>query len=115
VDVRVQTPLFFLGYFMWEGSSAYGASRGLMRVQRGVSGFWRRCGCRFIPGFSDLVHDISSAGELPRLRRASHRGGSEMDILLASVAGSSLLGIALGLIFPLPGLHGRGPTSRSPC
>ncbi|PIE53244.1 membrane protein [Candidatus Fermentibacteria bacterium] len=58
-----------------------------------------------IPGGMDLVYNVAETGELPRLA-VFLSGSSEMDILLASVAGSTLLGIGLGLIFKFRGSTG---------
>lgn len=60
---------------------------------------------RIIPGASDHVYNVAAAGELPRLS-VFLSGSSEMDILLASIAGSTLLGVGLGLIFKFRGSTG---------
>ncbi|OPX30404.1 MAG: hypothetical protein B1H09_04975 [Gemmatimonadaceae bacterium 4484_173] len=58
-----------------------------------------------IPGAAKHVYNIAAAGELPRLA-VFLSGSSEMDILLASIAGSTLLGIGLGFIFKFRGSTG---------
>lgn len=58
-----------------------------------------------ISGASEHVYNIAPPGELPRLT-VLLSGSSEMDILLASIAGSTLLGVGLGLIFKFRGSTG---------
>ena len=60
---------------------------------------------RLIPGGSDHIFNVAAAGELPRFA-VFLSGSSEMDILLASIAGSTLLGVGLGLIFKFRGSTG---------
>jgi uncharacterized membrane-anchored protein YitT (DUF2179 family) len=52
-----------------------------------------------------MVHNVAAPGELPRLA-VFLTGQSPTDILLASVAGSAILGIGLGLIFRSRGSTG---------
>lgn len=58
-----------------------------------------------IPGASRHVYNVASAGDIPRLA-VFFSGTSEMDILLASIAGSTLLGVGLGIIFKFRGSTG---------
>jgi uncharacterized membrane-anchored protein YitT (DUF2179 family) len=59
----------------------------------------------FLPDYASLVHDIASAGEPARL--AFFLDGSKpVDVLLASIAGSTGLGIGLGMIFRFGGSTG---------
>jgi uncharacterized membrane-anchored protein YitT (DUF2179 family) len=51
------------------------------------------------------VYNVAGEGQLPRLSMFLS-GSSEMDILLASIAGSTLLGIGLGMIFRFRGSTG---------
>lgn len=60
---------------------------------------------RLVPGASGHVYNVAAQGELPRLA-VFLSGSSEMDILLASIAGSTLLGVGLGLIFKFRGSTG---------
>jgi len=59
----------------------------------------------FIPGASKYVFNVAGTDELPRYS-AFLSGSSEMDVLLASIAGSTLLGVGLGLIFKFRGSTG---------
>ena len=58
-----------------------------------------------IPGASRHIFNVAAAGELPRYAFLLN-GSSEMDVLLASIAGSTLLGVGLGLIFKFRGSTG---------
>ena len=60
---------------------------------------------KLIPGASEHIYNIAGPGELQRLS-VFLSGSSEMDILLASIAGSTLLGVGLGLIFKFRGSTG---------
>jgi len=60
---------------------------------------------QFLPQYSEIVHNVAAPGELPRLA-FFFSGQSDMDILLASIAGSALLGIGLGIIFKFRGSTG---------
>lgn len=60
---------------------------------------------RLVPGAAAHVYNVAAPGELPRLA-VLLSGSSEMDILLASIAGSTLLGVGLGLIFKFRGSTG---------
>ncbi len=53
----------------------------------------------------EQVYNVAAAGEAPRLA-VFLTGQKETDILLASLAGSTLLGIGLGLIFKFRGSTG---------
>jgi uncharacterized membrane-anchored protein YitT (DUF2179 family) len=52
-----------------------------------------------------FVHNVAPQGELPRLA-VFLTGQSQTDILLASIAGSAILGLGLGLIFRFRGSTG---------
>ncbi len=60
---------------------------------------------RLVPGAAAHVYNVAAPGELPRLA-VLLSGSSEMDILLASIAGSTLLGVGLGMIFKFRGSTG---------
>lgn len=60
---------------------------------------------KLVPGAWQYVFNLAGPGELPRLA-VFFSGSSEMDILLASIAGSTLLGVGLGLIFKFRGSTG---------
>lgn len=59
----------------------------------------------WIPGGAKHIYNLAAAGETPRLS-VFLSGSSEMDVLLASIAGSTLLGIGLGFIFKFRGSTG---------
>jgi len=59
----------------------------------------------FLPDYPDLVHNIAAAGEPARLA-VFLTGRDPTDILLASIAGSTILGIGLGMIFRYRGSTG---------
>jgi uncharacterized membrane-anchored protein YitT (DUF2179 family) len=59
----------------------------------------------FLPDYQRLVHDIARAGEPSRLA-VFLTGQNPTDILLASIAGSTILGLGLGLIFRYRGSTG---------
>jgi len=59
----------------------------------------------FLDSYRDLVHDVAPPGALPRLA-VFLTGTDSTDILLASLAGSALLGAGLGLIFRFRGSTG---------
>ncbi len=60
---------------------------------------------KIVPGASSHIFNVAAPGEMPRLAFLLS-GSSEMDILLASIAGSTLLGVGLGLIFKFRGSTG---------
>lgn len=97
-------PLFFLGYYMVGKQFGVRSFAGMM-LSNGACWLFSPVRLSFVPGFGAFVHNIAPVGELPRFA-VLFTGGSEMDVLLASVAGSSLLGIALGLIFRFRGSTG---------
>jgi uncharacterized membrane-anchored protein YitT (DUF2179 family) len=90
-------PLFILGYKLVGKQFGVRSFIGMM-LSNASCWLFRPANLDFIPGFSALVHNVAPSGELPR-QAVLFSGQSEMDILLASVAGSALLGIGLGLIF----------------
>ena len=59
----------------------------------------------FLPSYGELVHNVARAGEPARLAFLLS-GADPTDILLASMAGSTLLGLGLGLIFRFRGSTG---------
>jgi uncharacterized membrane-anchored protein YitT (DUF2179 family) len=59
----------------------------------------------FLPDYSRLVHNVAHAGEPSRLAFFL-TGQNPTDILLASIAGSTILGLGLGLIFRYRGSTG---------
>lgn len=97
-------PLFILGYFMVGRQFGIRSFAGMI-MSTGACWFFAPERLGFIPGFSSMVHNLAQPGELPRLA-VLFTGGSEMDILLASIAGSSLLGVGLGFIFRFRGSTG---------
>jgi uncharacterized membrane-anchored protein YitT (DUF2179 family) len=58
-----------------------------------------------IQSLRNLVHDVARQGEMPRYA-VFLTGQSPTDILLASIAGSAVLGLGLGLIFRFRGSTG---------
>ncbi len=97
-------PLFVFGYFMVGRQFGIRSFVGMM-LSNGACWALAPDRLHFIQGFSRLVHNVAPSGELPRYS-VLFSGGSEMDILLASVAGSALLGIGLGIIFRFRGSTG---------
>jgi uncharacterized membrane-anchored protein YitT (DUF2179 family) len=59
----------------------------------------------FLPDYGRIVHNLASPGEPARLT-VFLTGGSPTDILLASLAGSTILGLGLGIIFRFRGSTG---------
>ncbi|NLP06331.1 YitT family protein [Candidatus Fermentibacteria bacterium] len=59
----------------------------------------------FLPDYETIVHNIAPEGHLPRLA-VFLDGSSPTDILLASLAGSTILGLGLGIIFRFRGSTG---------
>jgi len=59
----------------------------------------------FLASYGEIVHNVAPAGALPRLA-VFFDGSRETHILLASVTGSALLGLGLGLIFKFRGSTG---------
>ncbi|MCK4806998.1 MAG: YitT family protein, partial [Candidatus Aegiribacteria sp.] len=97
-------PLFFLGYV------AVGKQFGIrslvgMLMSNTMCWVFQPSHLSFIVNYENLVHNVAGEGQLPRLT-VFFTGNSEMDILLASIAGSALLGIGLGLIFKFRGSTG---------
>jgi uncharacterized membrane-anchored protein YitT (DUF2179 family) len=97
-------PLFVLGYFQVGRQFGVRSFAGMM-LSNGACWLFAPERLSFVPGFSSFVHNVAAPGELPRLA-VLFSGAGGMDILLASVAGSSLLGISLGLIFRFRGSTG---------
>jgi uncharacterized membrane-anchored protein YitT (DUF2179 family) len=96
-------PLFILGYFQVGRQFGVRSFAGMM-LSNGACWLFAPKGFPSFP-FQQLRPQRGRPGELPRLA-VLFSGGGEMDILLASVAGSSLLGISLGLIFRFRGSTG---------
>lgn len=90
-------PLFAAGYFLVGRQFGVRSFIGMM-LSNAACWLFNPPHFYFVPGFSEVVHNVAPPGELPRLA-VLFSGEGEMDILLASVAGSALLGIGLGLIF----------------
>ncbi len=97
-------PLFILGYYQVGRQFGVRSFVGVM-LTNGACWLFAPERLSFIPGFSSLVYNVAPPGELPRLA-VFFSGSSDMDILLVSLAGSSLLGISLGLIFRFRGSTG---------
>ncbi len=97
-------PLFVLGYFAVGRQFGVRSFAGMMLSSAMIWAF-RPAHLSFLPTYGDIVHNVAGPGELPRLA-VFLSGSSETDILLASLAGSALLGAGLGLIFKFRGSTG---------
>lgn len=97
-------PLFVIGY-VFVGKQFGIRSFVGMFLSNAMCWVFNPLHLNLIPGASEHVYNVAGAGELPRLA-VLLSGNSEMDILLASIAGSTLLGAGLGLIFKFRGSTG---------
>ncbi|HOA05745.1 MAG TPA: YitT family protein [Candidatus Fermentibacter daniensis] len=100
----LNVPLFILGWV------ALGRQFGLKSfiatmISTGMCWVFMPSHFTFLPDYADLVHNIASPGEPPRLAFFLS-GSNPVDVLLASIAGSTMLGIGLGLIFKSGGSTG---------
>jgi len=97
-------PLFIVGYIVVGRQFGVRSLAGMM-MSNAMCWVFQPAHLSFLGSYGTLVHNVAGPNELPRLA-VFLTGNSEMDILLASVAGSSLLGIGLGLIFKFRGSTG---------
>ena len=97
-------PLFFLGYFVVGKQFGVRSFAGML-MANAMCLVCRPSHFSFLSSYSDIVHNVAGEGELPRLAMFLS-GKLETDILLASLAGSALLGVGLGLIFKFRGSTG---------
>lgn len=97
-------PLFAAGYFFVGKQFGIRSLAGML-MSNSMCWVFQPSHLSFLGSYPDLVHNVAGPDQLPRLA-VFLTGNSEMDILLASVAGSSLLGIGLGLIFKFRGSTG---------
>ena len=97
-------PLFVVGYLVVGRQFGVRSLAGMM-MSNAMCWVFQPGHLSFLGSYGTLVHNVAGPNELPRLA-VFLTGNSEMDILLASIAGSSLLGIGLGLIFKFRGSTG---------
>ncbi len=97
-------PLFFLGYYFVGKQFGIRSFVGMLMANT-MCWVFQPSHLSFLSNYGKIVHDVAGDGELPRLAMFL-TGKSEMDILLASLAGSALLGVGLGLIFKFRGSTG---------
>ncbi|MFO8182727.1 MAG: YitT family protein [Candidatus Aegiribacteria sp.] len=97
-------PLFILGYLFVGRQFGVRSLAGMM-LSNTMIWLFQPSHLSFLGGYENIVHNVAGSDELPRLA-VFLTGNSEMDILLASIAGSSLLGVGLGLIFKFRGSTG---------
>jgi len=97
-------PLFIVGY-IFVGKQFGIRSLAGMLMSNSMIWIFQPSHLSFLSSYSEIVHNVAGDGQLPRLA-VFLSGNSEMDILLASIAGSSLLGVGLGLIFKFRGSTG---------
>lgn len=97
-------PLFILGYIFIGKQFGIRSLVGML-MSNSMCWVFQPSHLSFLSSYGDIVHNVAGEGQLPRLS-VFLTGNSEMDILLASIAGSSLLGIGLGLIFKFRGSTG---------
>lgn len=100
----LNVPLFFLGYIVVGRQFGVRSLTGMM-MSNAMCWVFQPSHLSVLNSYGDIVHNVAAEGSLPRLA-VFLSGSSEMDILLASVAGSSLLGVGLGLIFKFRGSTG---------
>lgn len=97
-------PLFILGYVVVGKQFGIRSLAGML-MSNTMCWVFQPSHLSFLSNYGNLVHNIAGEGQLPRLT-VFLTGNSEMDILLASIAGSALLGLGLGLIFKFRGSTG---------
>ncbi|MBN2586872.1 MAG: YitT family protein [Candidatus Fermentibacteraceae bacterium] len=97
-------PLFIIGYIFVGRQFGVRSLAGMM-MSNTMCWVFQPSHLSFLDSYGDIVHNVAGPGQLPRLA-VFLTGNSEMDILLASIAGSALLGIGLGLIFKFRGSTG---------
>ncbi len=97
-------PLFIVGYIFVGRQFGVRSLAGMM-MSNTMCWVFQPSHLSFLSSYGDIVHNVAGPGQLPRLA-VFLTGNSEMDILLASIAGSSLLGIGLGMIFKFRGSTG---------
>ncbi len=97
-------PLFLLGYLVLGKQFGTRSLAGTL-MSNTMCWFFQPSHLSFLSNYENLVYNVAGEGQLPRLA-VFFSGNSEMDILLASIAGSALLGLGLGLIFKFRGSTG---------
>ncbi len=97
-------PLFILGYIVVGKQFGIRSLAGMLMSNTMIWVF-QPSHLSFLTNYDNLVHNVAAEGQLPRLA-VLLTGKSEMDILLACIAGSALLGLGLGLIFKFRGSTG---------
>ncbi|MBD3278249.1 MAG: DUF2179 domain-containing protein [Candidatus Aegiribacteria sp.] len=97
-------PLFVIGYLVVGKQFGVRSLAGML-MSNTMCWVFQPSHLSFLSNYHEIVHNVAGEGQLPRLA-VFLSGNSEMDILLASVAGSSILGIGLGLIFKFRGSTG---------
>ncbi len=97
-------PLFFLGYLVIGKQFGIRSLVGML-MSNTMCWLLQPSHLSFLSDYGNLVHNVAEEGQLPRLA-VFFAGNSEMDILLACIAGSALLGLGLGLIFKFRGSTG---------
>ncbi|MCD4700605.1 MAG: YitT family protein [Candidatus Aegiribacteria sp.] len=97
-------PIFFLGYVVVGKQFGVRSLAGML-MSNSMCWVFQPSHLSFLSNYGNLVHNVAGEGQLPRLA-VFFSGSSEMDILLACIAGSALLGIGLGLIFKFRGSTG---------
>lgn len=97
-------PLFVLGYIVIGKQFGVRSLAGML-MSNSMCWLFQPTHLSFLSDYGEIVHNVAAEGQLPRLA-VFLDGSSEMHILLASIAGSSLLGIGLGIIFKFRGSTG---------
>ncbi|MBC8428802.1 MAG: YitT family protein [FCB group bacterium] len=97
-------PLFVVGYIFVGKQFGMRSFVGMM-LSNGMCWIFQPKHLSFLSQYNNIVHNIAGSDDLPRLT-VFLNGNSEMDILLASIAGSALLGAGLGFIFKFRGSTG---------
>lgn len=97
-------PLFVIGYLVVGKQFGVRSLAGML-MSNTMCWVFQPSHLSFLSNYHEIVHNVAGEGQLPRLA-VFLTGNSEMDVLLASVAGSSILGIGLGLIFKFRGSTG---------
>jgi len=97
-------PLFVLGYLIVGKQFGVRSFVG-MSMSNAMCWVFDPSHLRIIPEWGSIVHNVAPDGELPRLA-VFLTGESSTDILLASIAGSAVLGLGLGMIFKFRGSTG---------
>lgn len=97
-------PLFILGYIVVGKQFGVRSFIGML-FSNAMCWLFQPSHLSFLDSYNEIVHNVAAEGELPRLA-VFLTGEQSTDILLASLAGSALLGAGLGLIFKFRGSTG---------